>query len=94
MKASNDGRPLLPGERLVSPRQAEEINQRALVAGCLVEVWLRLPDEEALALAQFVKRVGWSEFRQNAVDEAEAYTIRAAIDLLRKALAESGYAPR
>ena len=48
----------------------------------------------ALALAQFVKRVGWSEFRVNAVDDAEAYEIRAAVDALQRALAEAGFAPR
>lgn len=44
---------------------------------------------EAHALAQFVKRVGWSEFRVNAVDDAEAYEIRAAVDALQRALAEA-----
>ena len=49
---------------------------------------------EAHALAQFVKRVGWSEFRVNAVDDAEASEIRAAVDALQRALAEAGFAPR
>lgn len=55
---------------------------------------LRLGEAHALALAQFVKRVGWSEFRVNAVDDAEAYEIRAAVDALQRALAEAGFAPR
>ena len=55
---------------------------------------LRLVEAHALALAQFVKRVGWSEFRVNAVDDAEAYEIRAAVDALQGALAEAGFAPR
>lgn len=38
----------------------------------LVEVQIALKPAQALALAQFVKRVGWSEIRQNAVDDAEA----------------------
>lgn len=60
----------------------------------LIDVRLSLPAMQALALAQFVKRVGWSEFRGNAVDEREAYVIRDAVDALAKALAEQGYAPR
>ena len=59
-----------------------------------VEVKLELTDGQALALAQFVKRVGWSEFRNNAVDDDEAYAIRDAVDQVMKALAEAGYAPR
>jgi dissimilatory sulfite reductase (desulfoviridin) alpha/beta subunit len=53
-----------------------------------------LSEREAWALAQFVKRVGWSEFRELAVDEAEAYEIRSAIDKLQSALAGAGLAPR
>ncbi len=59
-----------------------------------VEIRVPLTDGQAMALAQFVKRVGWSEFRQNAVDEDEAYAIRAAVDQVMKALREAGYAPR
>ena len=49
---------------------------------------------QSLALAQFVKRVGWSEFRTNATDDDEAALIRSAVDVLQKSLAEAGYAPR
>lgn len=59
-----------------------------------VEVSMVLEPAQALALAQFVKRVGWSELRLNAVDDDEAYTMRDAIELLARALAEAGYAPR
>ena len=58
------------------------------------KVEFSLPDAQALALAQFVKRVGWSEIRGNAVDDDEAYTMRDALGELAKALAEAGYAPR
>jgi hypothetical protein len=57
-------------------------------------VALGLPESQALALAQFVKRVGWSEMRSCAVDDAEAYVIRDAIDTLRNRLADAGFAPR
>jgi len=53
-----------------------------------------LTEAETWALAQFVKRVGWTEFRGNAVDEAEAYQIRSAVDKLQRALAGAGIAPR
>jgi len=59
-----------------------------------IHVDLNLPPSAALALAQFVKRVTWTEMRECAVDDAEAYEIRAAIDTLQKALAEADYAPR
>lgn len=52
-----------------------------------------LPDQ-AEALAQFVKRVGWAEMRACAVDDNEVYEIRAALAALAKGLAEAGHAPR
>ncbi len=53
-----------------------------------------LTDAQAWNLAQFLKRVGFSEFRSNAQDEQEAYAMRDAAEIVRKALAEEGYAPR
>lgn len=53
-----------------------------------------LSDGEAWALAQFVKRVGWTEMRSNAVDEAEAEEMRSAIEKLQRALADAGVVPR
>jgi hypothetical protein len=58
------------------------------------ELTVQITDIEALALAQFVKRVGWSEMRACAVDDDEARAIRSAIDRLRIALREAGFAPR
>ena len=49
-----------------------------------VTITCDLSDDQALALAQFVKRVGWSEFRANAVDDNQAAMIRSAVDLLQK----------
>ena len=53
-----------------------------------------LPADEALALAQFLKRVGLDDYRQLAVDTDEAWTMQAAGERVRAALAEAGYAPR
>ncbi|NQD75320.1 hypothetical protein HP547_12720 [Pseudomonas sp. CrR7] len=49
---------------------------------------------ETLALAQFFKRLNWSEVRGCAVDDDEAYVIRAAVGKLQSALARGGCAPR
>jgi hypothetical protein len=48
----------------------------------------------AIALAQFVKRVGFSEIRSNAVDDFEAYLIRDALVRVRIGLANAGFSPR
>lgn len=55
---------------------------------------VELPDEEAQALAQFVKRVGWYEVRENAANEEEAHMMIASLNKLRRGLAEAGYCPR
>lgn len=60
----------------------------------MVTFTVTINDELAEALSQFLKRVGFSEMRQNAVDDVEAYTMRDALDQVRKALQEAGYAPR
>jgi hypothetical protein len=64
------------------------------VNATLARITLELPAHQTLALAQFLKRIGWTEIRANAVDLDESYEIRAALDVLRKALAEEGFAPR
>lgn len=53
-----------------------------------------LPPEQALALAQLLKRMTWSDFKGCSVDDDEAYVMRDAADVLRTALAEAGYNPR
>ena len=57
-------------------------------------IHLELNDAQAWALAELVKRIGWAELRQNAVDDAEAYEMREAIEVLARALADSGMSPR
>lgn len=59
-----------------------------------VTVTLELTPQEALALAQFVKRVRWTEVRQNAVGDDEADLMMDAMREVAKALADAGYAPR
>lgn len=57
-------------------------------------VKLELDTGHAWALALFLKRVGWSDIRGNAQDDAEAYDMRDAVEAAARALAEAGYAPR
>lgn len=55
---------------------------------------LQVTEQTAMALAQFVKRVGWQEFRQNAISDEEAYLIGDGVASLQRSLNNAGYAPR
>lgn len=55
---------------------------------------VELTDHEAWTYAQFLKRVNFSDYRSNAVDDDEAYTMVDAGEKIREALAQIGYAPR
>jgi hypothetical protein len=55
---------------------------------------LQLMPDDAWALAQLAKRLGWQELRGNAVDDAEAYAMRDAVCQLQQALRDAGFAPR
>jgi hypothetical protein len=59
-----------------------------------IDIRPRFSQEEALALAQLVKRITFSDVRQNAVDDAEAYLMLDAINEVQKALRGAGYDPR
>lgn len=53
-----------------------------------------LTENEAYALAQLCKRTGFSDVRENAVDQDEAYLMVHALDRVRTALADSGVVVR
>lgn len=53
-----------------------------------------LREDEAMALAQLVKRISWSDARKLAASDDEAYLMMDAVGRVMRALAESGYAPR
>ena len=57
------------------------------------EICLRVPlsEQEAWDLAQFLKRVGYAEFRINAVDDEGAYRMQAAAEKVMEILAAMGY---
>ena len=53
-----------------------------------------LTPDQARALAQFVKRAGYGNFRLLARSDEEAYLMRDAADILGQGLASSGFAGR
>jgi len=59
-----------------------------------VQLAAELTDAEALALAQFMKRVGFQGWRQNAIEDDEAYLMRDGCVKIANALADVGYSPR
>jgi len=59
-----------------------------------VTVQVELSDEQAWALAQLLKRLGYSDCRGLAQDDNEAWLMMLAAERVRQALTEAGYAPR
>ena len=59
-----------------------------------VAVHVHLEPAQAWALAQLLKRIGWSECRTLAEDAQQTRLMIAATERVRAALAEAGYAPR
>jgi hypothetical protein len=57
-------------------------------------VQVELPDGLAWALAEFLKRAGYRDYRDLAADEQEAWDMLEAGERLRAALADKGIAPR
>jgi hypothetical protein len=59
-----------------------------------VPITVTLSDEQARAFAQFLKRACFSDYKDRATSQAEAYTMVGAGERIREALREQGYAPR
>lgn len=59
-----------------------------------IDLYVGLSMEQALALAQFLKRVGIDDYRALAVDQSEAWLMLDAGERVRDALREVGIAPR
>ncbi len=58
---------------------------------------LELPDDEAMALAQLTKRIGYDDCERLSDRHdggAECHAMLASIDKLRRALCEAGFSPR
>ena len=60
----------------------------------LIKINVVLSEPEALALAQFIKRTGFTDYREKAVSETEAYVMQNAGEMVGRALAELGIKPR
>ena len=60
----------------------------------VVTVHVELNAAQAWAIAQLLKRIGWSDCRALAEDEQQAELMIQAAERVRQALAEAGYAPR
>ena len=59
-----------------------------------VTITVVLCAEQAQAYAQFLKRVGLSDYTALALNQDEAYLMLAAGQAIRQALREAGHAPR
>jgi len=59
-----------------------------------IHITVTFTADQAWEFAQFLKRVSFRDYRNNASNDDEAYLMRAAGELIRDALAEQGYAPR
>ena len=55
---------------------------------------IEFTEDQAAAYAQFLKRVGLSDYRALATGDEEAYFMLHAGEAIRTSLAEAGYAPR
>lgn len=53
-----------------------------------------MPQDQAWALAQLLKRIGYSDCRALAEDDQQAYQMIQATEHVRRALADAGMAPR
>lgn len=59
-----------------------------------MNITLDITPAQAMALAQFLKRAGFTDYRLRAVSDDEAYDAQYAAEKLREELARNGYAPR
>jgi hypothetical protein len=60
----------------------------------IIEITVILTDAQAWEFAQFLKRACFGDYRGHATSDAEAYRMIDAGEMIRRALAEQGYAPR
>lgn len=60
----------------------------------IIHLQIDLTDNEAWDYAQFLKRVSYSDYVNNAADSKEAHRMVQVGEKIRKALAEQGVSPR
>ncbi|HWH83476.1 MAG TPA: hypothetical protein VNU71_14690 [Burkholderiaceae bacterium] len=59
-----------------------------------VDLVVDLPAEQAYALAELCKRIGWVDVRSNAAGDGEARNMLLAIERVRGALEQAGVSVR
>ena len=59
-----------------------------------MEIKFEIEENQAAALSQMLKRIGFSEIRKLSTSEEETYESQNALESVRKALADAGYNPR
>ena len=64
------------------------------MANTSITITVELSESQALAFAQFLKRVGLDNDRALSSDQVEAYAMLEAGEAVRRSLADNGYAPR
>lgn len=64
------------------------------MSGEKITVTVELTDEQAQALAQYLKRYIWTDVRQSAASDEEAYSMRDAFNAMQYALTDAGYSPK
>ena len=60
----------------------------------VISLYVELPAEQAWALAQLLKRIGWGDCRALAEDEQQTRLMVDAVQRVQRAMAEAGCAPR
>lgn len=60
----------------------------------MVKLTINLTDDQAEAYAEFLKRVGFSDYRSLSVDHEEAYLMVSAGEAVRAGLRQAGFEPR
>lgn len=55
---------------------------------------LDITEEQTTELAQFIKRLTWTDIRNHAKNDEDAYTMQGGINALQKSLDAAGYSPR
>lgn len=59
-----------------------------------MRIELDVPEEQAEALAQVLKRIGFSDIRRLSETDAEAFDAQYALEEIRAALSRQGHNPR
>lgn len=49
---------------------------------------------QLMAMAQVLKRIGWTDIRKLSTSDEETYDAQYALEKIREALTEQGYNPR